>query len=140
MKKIILVDMENTLSDSNHRGLLTEMSNSNDWNMRFMDDLPSPAVKAFVELINVPYMIISCKPIEYQNLYVEWLSKYMDKQPLRIYMRALKDHRPSWQIKEEWLQGILTEFEVVCALDDRQNICAMYRRHNIPTFHYKNTL
>lgn len=138
--EIILVDMEGTLSDSRHRGQLFYKHNANNWHNGFAQDIPNAFVKQLVEKAEQDYIIMSAKPLEYSGLYTIWLQRHMTRQPLNVYMRPCGSFDTSPALKEKWLVDILSIYDVVVAIDDRADICAMYRRYDIPTLQFKTTL
>ena len=138
-KQVILVDMEGTLSDSRHRGIWTP-DGAHKWHDLFNDDQPNPSIKQIVENYPADYIITTAKPVSYRRVINHWLKKYMVKQPIHTFMRPDGNFDPSRIVKEEMLSAILPCYDVELAIDDREEICAMFRRYNIPTIHFKNTL
>ncbi len=127
----IIVDMEGTLSDCAHRGY---KATGKEWHEAFIYDPVNPIVKNFI--LNSPdaWGIFSGKPIEYMPLYARWLEKHMYiKPPLFTFMRAKGDGRSSRILKEEWLDRLST-YIVTVALDNREDICLMYKSLGIETF------
>lgn len=56
----------------------------------------------------------------------------------KLYMRGRYDLRIDHEMKEEYLNEIEKEYDVVLAVDDNEENCNMYRRHGITTLRVYN--
>lgn len=141
-RHIALVDMEGTLSNSNHRKEYQyHPENHHEWHEGFVKDKPNHEVVQIVASMPWDYMILSCKPEQYREAYHAWIEEYNIPDPLHIYMRPLGNHDTSPGLKQKWVQDLIDRgYKPVLAIDDRADVCGMYRNLRIPTFYYKNQI
>ncbi len=76
-------------------------------------------------------VVFTARPVDYRELTVAWL-RINRITPLHIIMRNNHDHRPAIDVKRQmigWLPDLygVPIDEVVEAIDDRDDVVAMYR-------------
>ena len=54
---------------------------------------------------------------------------------INLYMRPRDDLRPSYVVKEEHLEKLQQNHEIIFAIDDEIANCEMFERHDIPAIH-----
>lgn len=80
-------------------------------------------------------VLLTSRPLFYRRSTQEWLQRH-GVNYAHLFMRNNWDHRPSLHIKRGQLEalfeyGIDIRHQIVCAYDDRPEICVMYREHGI---------
>lgn len=154
--KAIIVDIDGTLSDCDHRRHHVEGDNK-DWaafNGAMEGDKIQPWCKTMIsafqyELIKV--ILVTGREETYRKITEEWLEAnglYQRGKPIEgvrfedvieyegLLMRRARDYRQDAVIKEEILKSkILPKFNVVFAVDDRRQVVDMWRRNGITCLH-----
>lgn len=134
MKPIVIVDMDGTLADVNHRLHWIRGPGKKNWKRFFEEqkhDEPNPDIVDQVRQLAKSHeiVIVTGRPDKYQHETAKWLRKY--KIPCsRIFMRPAGDHRPDYVVKKEILNQIGPQ-QVVLVFDDRPQVCDMYRREGL---------
>lgn len=127
----ILVDLDGTLCDNNHRVHLIP-----DWDAfhaRCEEDVCFNHIKLIVNSISVIYkiLIVTARPVKYKEPSERWLYNNGIKYD-EIYMRGNKDFRQDYVSKEEILDKfILPRFNPIFVLEDNTNVTHMYRSRGI---------
>lgn len=68
------------------------------------------------------------RPISLVRQTAEFLAKHFCGCRYELFMRAAGDFRSSVKLKEQWTRGLIrNNHDIVCAYDDRHDICEMYR-------------
>lgn len=60
-----------------------------------------------------------------------WIAK-SDLKIAKLLMRQAGDQRPDDIIKGEFVDVVSEKYRIVCAIDDRDSVCAMWRARGIP--------
>jgi phosphoglycolate phosphatase-like HAD superfamily hydrolase len=140
MRRVVVFDIDGTIADVEHRRTWLQETPPN-WerfNAEMGDDQPNQAV---VELYKVLWntghykMILTSGRHERSRRLTEtWLT--WNEIPFEtIYMRGNDDNRVDHLVKEGFLAQILTEHgEIAFAVDDRDQVVAMWRRNGITCF------
>lgn len=150
MKEAIIVDLEDTLSDTDHRKHLWPEQGSqeeafNAWNEGLVDDPPTSLIP-IIQSLSKKYEIIICtaKPIKYRTIIYNWLKKELGWEPAFVFMRSEAEmNLSSPEYKNNTLSHIIRElkFRVILAIDDRKDVCNMNINRGIYTWLYeKNTI
>lgn len=137
-KTCIVVDLEGTLSDCSHRLHLLEAKDYDGWNAGLHLDHPRKDIIAEVlELSKNHEIIIStAKPEPYYDAVVDWFNKHCPFTCGKILMRGGSDKRTSPLVKADHLTIIRSlELEIVLAIDDRLDVCNMFRSKGIAAKH-----
>lgn len=153
----VICDLDGTLCDTKHRQHHVQITNGKkDWRNFFAEMDKDPVNDWCKELIvamkHCGNKIIYCsgRGEEYRERTETWLKKNnlwdlcakdlttggwnCVGYPInhKLFMRQAGDSRVDWQIKENILDfEILTEFTVLFAVDDRQQVIDMWRRRGI---------
>lgn len=138
-KKIIILDIDGTVADCNHR--LHFIQNGNrDYNGFYdnMDkDIPIHPIIDLVRALKFggEYIILAVtgRPDTHKRETMLWLDKYFVPYDA-VFMRPGGDYRQDTVIKKEILDVIRKEFgEPEFALDDRPDVLRMWRSEGIST-------
>jgi hypothetical protein len=127
-RKIVLVDMDGTLSDCSHREHHIQ-GNPPDWPAFFRGMGQDPPNVSIVDLTrrlaaNHDILIVTGRPQEFLRETHDWLTRN-SISPNEIWMRRAGDHRPDFVVKREVLDHIPRD-RVVFVLDDRERVCDMW--------------
>lgn len=118
----IIVDIDGTLA------LHTERS---PYDMeRVGEDVPNMPIVALVQALSFHYQIIlaSGRYEKARRETAQWLAR-MHVPYVAMFMRADKDNRPDYIIKQEmYEQQIAPKYSILAVLDDRDQTVAMWRR------------
>lgn len=136
MTKIVIVDVDGTLAlrvGPRARGPY-------DWG-RVGEDEPNLPVIAMVEaLAAAGHRIVFLSGREsvpgcYEDTFA-WLERHVAiGGPIELYMRAEGDHRRDTVVKREMFHAHLADREVLCVVDDRDQVVRMWRRElGLPCF------
>lgn len=157
-KRIVIFDIDGTLADCRHRRHFVEGENKN-WeafynNMEF--DKPVKSIATLLKIVessawcseefkDVNIVFCSGRPARYWAETAHWLKKYIgddfypeirvdetgEKWP-KLLMRKDFDHRPDNEVKQEILDSLKEKgFEILFAVDDRNQVVDMWRRNGI---------
>lgn len=134
--KSIIIDLDGTLCDNRHRLHYIEKK-PKDWNA-YNAHMSEDSVNEWCEILirafcrdGFDILAVTGRDTSACEVTGNW---YIDKWlPIdRLFMRQVNDHRPDYVIKEEILKNeILPFWEVVFAIDDRQQVIDMWRRNGI---------
>lgn len=132
-KNIILVDLENTLSNSSHRMHLLNKDNEK-FQKEFLNDPPNENVIDFTNSwfnnnLNIRIVVLSAKRDKYRKDAELWLKKY-NVEYSELVMQKDNDKRTPWEFKEDFIKEHRTK--IILALDDVGKTCAMIASHFIP--------
>lgn len=144
-KSAIIVDIDGTLSNPNHRRHYVEGENK-DWEQFFAEVSKDPANTWCSQLVNKFFnthkvILVTGRPetsksgIDVRRKTKDWLDEY-DISYDRLIMREEGDFRKDTVVKEEILEEELPEPKwITFAVDDREDIVELWRSHGIPTLH-----
>ena len=135
-KPVVIVDIDGTLADVRHR-LHYLRGRRKDWGAFFhaMDrDTPIEGVVRWVQGLPPDYRvaIITGRPEQYREITAAWLRRQGIPSG-ELYMRPACDHRPDYVMKREVLRS-LKGAPVAFAIDDRPQVCRMWRETGIRCF------
>lgn len=127
-RKIVLVDMDGTLSDVSHR--IHHIRGKKNWKQffRLMDqDPPVAAVVDWVRNLAEDHeiVIVTGRPDDFRRNTEDWLKRYAVPYS-RLLMRRSGDHRPDHVVKKELLERV-DKHNVAFVIDDRPTVCDMWR-------------
>lgn len=138
IRKTILLDIDNCISDDGWRIPLIDWSNPDpfmryhEYQIRSPQDLPGNTDLFLGHKGRI--FLLTSRPLSYRPVTLLWL--HAVGVPFEaILMRNNNDHRSSVDVKRSQLLS-LPEYgvemkDIVCAYDDRPEICAMYREHGL---------
>ena len=134
--KTIIVDIDGTLADINHRRhfVRTKPSNWKAFNASMHADLPNQDI---IDLTNMLYdagntiILASGRGAQDREVTEAWLKKHGVKHEA-LFMRAEGDFRQDDIIKEEILDMLIAEgYKIDMTIDDRDQVVDMWRRRGI---------
>jgi NLI interacting factor-like phosphatase len=131
-RPIVIVDMDGTLADVNHRLHHINGPGRKNWPAFFelMDqDPPNGEVVDMVREYAKDHeiLIVTGRPDSYRQRTIDWLHRY--GVPFSgIYMRKERDRRPDHVVKKEILDSLgPRKARVALVIDDRPSVCDMWR-------------
>lgn len=135
-KSIVIVDMDGTLADCEHRRpwIQQKPKNYDEFYARCIDDPPIDIVVRWVQaLCSAPEFvvcIVSGRPLDRAGAQtVQWLALH-NVQFDHIFMRNSGDFRPDFEIKQEILDKLPKERIAFC-IDDRNQVVDMWRKNGL---------
>lgn len=165
-KKLVLVDMDGTLADCEHRRHFLEIKDcimclstgcspngyndcsycngrghtKKNWDGFYSDCISDPPVEPILKWVKALgddpdflVCIVSGRPTDKAgNQTVDWLAKYEVPYD-RIFMRAARDHRPDYMVKQQILDR-LPKNQIAFVIDDRQQVVDMWRRNQLTVY------
>ena len=137
MEKAIIIDIDGTLSDSNHRKHFVE-GEEKDWtsfNESMIVDKPNvwckKIVSAMVDQHDVEVLLITGRFEKYKDFTEDWLYRYSIPYE-KLWMRPDEDHQPDTELKQKiYEEHIKDKYEVIFAIDDRKRVVDMWRKLGI---------
>ena len=132
MKKAIIVDLDGTLCDVQHRVHLVE-NEPVDWKKFHsslvhdtMNDWCFQLIKAMSSL-GVEIILLTGRGEEYRQETETWLRKQSVKYKT-LYMRRVKDERTDAIIKKEvYVEHVKNTYETLFVVEDRKSVVEMWR-------------
>ena len=139
-RKVIMVDLEDTLTDTSHRIKVKEFADLNIWNSQLVDDPIRMKIAEVVASLSVGFDVVisTAKPMKYRDIAIEWMKKNLPFNIQRVMFRQQGDMRNSPELKMEHYRKVSQDQEVILAIDDRKDVCDMYESMGIPAFHCPN--
>lgn len=135
MKHVIICDLDGTASDPSHRLHHIRGPGRKDWPAFFAGCHADACHDDIAEIVRVlaasgrDVVYVTGRPERNRRATIDWLRRhrYPDGP---LHMRADRDHRADDVVKEEILDRDLrlTPDDVLCVLDDRDRVVAMWRR------------
>jgi hypothetical protein len=140
MTNCIIVDIDGTLANTDHRKHFLEQKPKNwrSWHAAADGDTPHSDVMDVVGDFscarNVPVVLCSGRNEAQRSQTVGWMRR--NHFPFKaLYMRADGDYRPDHIIKRELLARIRADgFEPFCVFEDRDSVVAMWREEGLRCF------
>ena len=140
-KPIILVDVDGTLANINHR-LKFVKDKPKDWYNFFLnapDDTPNEIIVNWVNELKNDNIIIICsgrstsfKDIKGDVILWEWLNKHQIPFDY-LLMRQSNDKRPDDQTKKDLL-ALLPKEQIAFVIDDRLSVCKMWNQQGLKVY------
>ena len=132
-KNVLLIDLENTLSNSKHRMHLLGKDNEK-FQKEFLNDPPNKNVIDFVNSMynnnyNISVVILSAKKEKYKKDAIKWLEKNNVAYD-ELIMQPDRDKRLPFQFKSDYVKE--NRNRILFALDDVGRTCAMIAENRIP--------
>ena len=136
-KKTIIVDLDGTICDIDHRlhYILDEQQNWDKFFLSCGDDKPIwPVIEAVKALHRGTFNIVifSGRGDIAEDATRNWLARYGIVYT-ELYLRKADDFRPDHEIKREWLKE-LGEENVLFSIEDRQSVVDMWREEGVTCF------
>lgn len=139
MSKVILCDIDGTLSNPEHRLQLSHVSEK-DWKSFFNDSMKDECYTDIVWLVKSLHklgnkiLIVTARPDSGKEVTIKWLDEVAGLKGIyeKLYMRKKDDHRNDYIVKKEILDQILKDgYKPYIVLDDRDSVVDMWRDHGI---------
>lgn len=132
MEKAILVDIDGTLADVEHR-VHHVQSDNKDWKA-FNDGMHADKLNHWcADLVkamqgeNYKIIFITGRGESYREMTEEWLKKHSISYS-HLYMRPKKDRREDFEVKKElYNEKIKVDYKVVFVIEDRASVVKMWR-------------
>lgn len=137
--KAIIIDLEGTLSDHSGRVHYYHNKDYERYNAAFIDDPVNEEfveeLKAAVDKTDATIILCTAKKKKWHQIAATWLSNN-NLMPIidKIKYRDDLDSRPSVIVKRDMLNLIKKEYDVICAYDDRKDICDMFEENGVHTY------
>lgn len=133
----ILFDIDGTLANLNGREKFIHQPRA-DWksfNAHMDEDIPNVAItalyRALYESGKFEIILVSGRQERYRKLTETWLT-WHELPFQRLIMRADKDMRHDWEVKQDILHQLQSEGkEILFTVDDRQSVVDMWRANGI---------
>jgi hypothetical protein len=128
-KPIVLVDLEGTLTNCEHRIKSWEVGDFDTWNEGLHLDKPKLNVLDLVlELSDhCKIFIATAKPYKYYDDVYNWLRKHLPFEPDMVLMRPDGNEDTSPILKGLWVDKLREEGHTIAlAIDDRTDVLDMY--------------
>lgn len=135
LKDLVIVDLDGTLSDPEHRRHLVE-GPKKDWK-QFLDlaieDDAKPFTVSAVKALKAQgfeIQILSGRHRKYLNDSVEWLVDHgIPFDHIDFPREGKKSYIEDYVLKSEWLdsKGYIYEDRIACCIDDRDQVVNMWR-------------
>jgi len=136
-RNTVIVDIDGTLADVQHRLHFIQGPGKKNWNQFFKNahkDEPVEIVRRWVNNLAPEYtaVLITGRPEDFRNDTEAWLKQHGIRYK-KLYMRRSGDHRPDAVVKQELLDRVGRE-RVAFVIDDRPPVCDMYRKCGLRVF------
>lgn len=136
LAKLVLVDMDGTLADCEHRRRFVQ-GPKKDWMSFFKGCVDDPPVQPVVDWVRAikadpafKVLIVSGRPTDISGIATEeWLARH-DVPYDHLLMRNMQDTRADTIVKEEIL-NLLPKAQIEFVIDDRNVVVAMWRSHGL---------
>lgn len=131
-KTAIIVDLDGTLCNINHRLVHVKKEGKKDWGSFFRElpnDLPNEWCVELINKFSNDHEIIFCsgRPDDHEKPTITWLNKHLSVL-YGLFMRRRGDFRPDDQIKEIILDfELLSRYDIKFVVDDRDRVVKMWR-------------
>lgn len=143
MQKAIIVDIDGTISNAEHRVHYVQTTGRKNWvkfNEQSAFDQPYEWCVDLVKGMHaagytIIFLTARAGTEELKTMTRAWLDQHVGID-YTLLMRPDKDYRPDFIVKQEIYQSHVAPFyEVAFALDDKEAVCNMYKTMGIRIFH-----
>ena len=133
-KPIIIVDVDGTVADGEHREKLLE-GEKKDWKAYYALLYLDTPIVSIIDRVNEmadthTILIVSGRPDTYQHGTLKWLREVAKVKFDYFFQRAGNDKREDSIIKKEILDKLPKE-KIVLVLDDRPRVCRMWEAEGL---------
>ena len=136
MNKAIIVDLDGTLAEVEHR-LINGVCDHTKIHL----DRPNKAMKDIIGRMIVDHKIVICTARS--ELWREETENWLEDNKIhydKLVMRHIKDRKPDYLCKYElYKTEIWRDYSVLCVFDDNTNVVNMWRDLNLTCFQIRNT-
>jgi hypothetical protein len=144
-QKAIIVDLDGTVCDNNHRlDLLPPPEKAHitqawdEFNQECLYDKPIyPMIKMVKNLQELGYVVLflTGRSSICRSQSVKWIECHFVNMPYALFMRSVTDHRVDTAIKHDYVELLLERYDIQYAFDDKETICEVMRHQGIHAFH-----
>tara|TARA_B100000989_G_scaffold160060_1_gene119507 strand:- start:6424 stop:6882 length:459 start_codon:yes stop_codon:yes gene_type:complete len=133
--KAIIVDIDGTISDRNHR--LHYLEGKKNWKKFFEEIHLDPPIKEIIALVEkdnldgYKVIFVSGRPENLRKKTLTWIKSNIEVEDFILLMRPNKDFRKDVIIKAEIFQHILLEYNPVKAYEDSPEIQNLWLKNNL---------
>lgn len=137
----VIVDIDGTIADARHRLPLIKPPPGvkKNWN-QFFEQIPRDGVYSnVITVVNTLYqnnnlLLITGRPEKTREATEKWLTKNKVCYD-QLYMRAHKDSRPDYIIKEEIFRSLdIPASKILCVFEDRLRVVEMWKDLGLTVF------
>lgn len=140
-QQYVIFDLDGCIADDRRRLPLINHQAKDPWAAYHADCANDPLINEhYVELANhYKVIVFTARPETVRNQTRYWLKRVANITPAWLFMRAAGGCRiSSPELKRQHLEFLLTKIElpreqIVMALDDREDVLAVYKQYNIRT-------
>ena len=146
IKDLVIVDLDGTLSDPEHRRHLVKGPNKN-WNL-FLDLAADDNVKPFTKSVVIALhergyeiQILSGRHRKYSEMSEEWLQFHeIPYDYIDLPRGGESSHTQDYILKGDWLdsKGHIFEDRIACCIDDRDQVVNMWRKRGLVCWQVAN--
>lgn len=141
MAKVIIVDLDGTVANCDHR---VHHAIDKDWDLfhgAMISDTPHKHIVALLEALDMmgyDLLVVTGRPEKYRKTTMAWLeANGIDKLFMNILMRPNDDYSSDFLLKLELLERYFGSIEaakeaILFALDDRDQVAEAFRNAGIP--------
>ena len=130
-KKLVIFDIDRTLSDNQHRDHLipsdpTKVENWSEWGKHCSMDTPITGLcnmaRSLLVSSYIHVVFATARTRENFKETLDWLRQYVHPQidGQALLMREMDDCRPSYEVKADMCQMLEQNFDIVTVFDDDQ--------------------
>lgn len=136
MSKIVLCDLDGTLSDTSHRVHFIRGGRRRDYDSFFAASGEDEPIQAVIALVNALALagkeihIITGRREDTREITEAWLERH-DVSYDKLMMRPFSDRTPDHVLKRQWFETDYDPADILLALEDRARVVAMYRELGI---------
>lgn len=137
--KAIIFDIDGTLADVEHRRHFVDGSKGKKDFNKFYEAMRDDGVhEDIVELFHLyqysmKYRMVICtgRPEQYRSVTQDWLCKFgIDCNEL-LMRPDNRSHEPDYLVKQDMLNDLKLDYDIVLAVDDRDQVVKMWRDNGI---------
>jgi beta-phosphoglucomutase-like phosphatase (HAD superfamily) len=135
-KKAVIVDLDGTLTDSRHRAHLAKEGRWDEFHEAGALDKPVQAVVDSVNafaMLGYQIVIFTGRPEKHARETIDWLDQARVTWNM-MEMRRAGIFTPNEELKRQWYRAYSKEFQFVCAFEDQQATCVMWKSLGLTVF------
>ncbi|HZW28358.1 MAG TPA: HAD family acid phosphatase [Trueperaceae bacterium] len=139
MAKIVLCDLDGTLSDTRHRERFVKQK-PRDYDSFFAAAGGDAPIWPVIEVVNAlakagyEIHITTGRRDDTREVTERWLAEHGVTYH-RLVMREFHDHTPDDELKRRWYEAEYRDRDVLCVLEDRNRVVRMWRELGVTCLH-----
>jgi hypothetical protein len=143
MKNAIIVDIDGTAANTNHRQhhISGEKKNWKAFNDECVNDKPNEwciqLIRSLVACYGVRPIFITGRSMEYYHVTVAWLKEYTNLEGFDLLMREEKNYEKDTELKKRLYEThVKGHYEkILFAIEDRKQVADMWRKEGLVCLH-----